>query len=394
MNIALRPSGGRGEYELAGRQGEVTIKHLFGLPMFIEILPGVTINAHSNCILKDGKPRIRLTPITRYAHPASLITAAMMLPRPRRERDQTHGMNLLQWQQFVVQTVRIDVALRTNSVLLCPITVRLENGDDRRIDVSFAERMARVMRVWMAAAVKTSPIAVAVQTHAHAFTSAFSTQNDLIHAFNGLYVTLGKPAGDMLPILESQFALGPLNAPSIGDLSAKIADEDFAEEVHVNPAAARIDRVRKWRLATIRGGSALKFRKKVREAYDSRCLFSGQKLPRTEATSTAGVDAAHILPWSRYDLDAAKNGLCLNKQCHWAFDEGLFRLTFDEAEHIYVISIPSPVRLAAANAHFDIASFDAIVGPIPRERLPTNENLWPSSQYLQELNDFLDDEAA
>ena len=95
-----------------------------------------------------------------------------------------------------------------------------------------------------------------------------------------------------------------------------------------------------------------------------------------------------------YYLDAAKNGLCLNKQCHWAFDEGLFRLTFDEAEHIYVISIPSPVRLAAANAHFDIASFDAIVGPIPRERLPTNENLWPSSQYLQELNDFLDDEAA
>ena len=147
MNIALRPSGGRGEYELAGRQGEVTIKHLLGLPMFIEILPGVTINAHSNCILKDGKPRIRLTPITRYAHPASLITAAMMLPRPCRERDETHGINLIQWQQFVVQTVRIDVALRGNNVLISPLTVRLENGDDRKIDMSFAERMARVVRV-------------------------------------------------------------------------------------------------------------------------------------------------------------------------------------------------------------------------------------------------------
>lgn len=394
MNITLRPSGGRGEYELAGRQGDVTIQDLFGLPMFIEILPGVTINAHSNCMLKDGKPRIRLTPITRYAHPASLIAAAMMLPRPRRERDETHGINLLQWQQFVVQTVRIDVALRANSVLVCPLTVRLENGDDRRIDISFAERMARVVRVWTAAATITNQLAVVVRTHAQAFTSALSTQAHLIQAYNGLYTTLGKPVGDMLPILESLFALGPLNAPSIGDLSTSIADEDFAEEVHVNPAEARVDRVRKWRLAAIRGGSATKFRNKVREAYDSRCLFSGQKLPRTEATFTAGVDAAHILPWSRYDLDAAKNGLCLNKQCHWAFDEGLFRLSFDETEHIYVISIPAPVRLAAANVHFDLESFESIVGPIPRERLPANEMLWPSSQYLQELNKFLDDEAA
>jgi DNA mismatch endonuclease (patch repair protein) len=39
MNIALRLSGGRGEYELAGTQGELRVQDLFGLPMFIEI-PG------------------------------------------------------------------------------------------------------------------------------------------------------------------------------------------------------------------------------------------------------------------------------------------------------------------------------------------------------------------
>ena len=61
----------------------------------------------------------------------------------------------------------------------------------------------------------------------------------------------------------------------------------------------------------------------------------------------AGVDAAHILPWSQFDLDATKNGLCLNKQCHWAFDEGLFCLSFDETENAYIVSIPNPVRLAA-----------------------------------------------
>ena len=152
--------------------------------------------------------------------------------------------------------------------------------------------------------------------------------------------------------------------------------------------------MRQWRLAAVRGGSATVFRRKVREAYDSRCMFSGQRLPRTEATSTAGVDAAHILPWSRFDLDATKNGLCLNKQSHWAFDEGLFRLSFDEAENAYIISIPNPVRLAAQTAKFDLGSFDAISGPIPRKRLPANEAIWPSKPYLAELNRFLDDKAA
>jgi predicted restriction endonuclease len=180
----------------------------------------------------------------------------------------------------------------------------------------------------------------------------------------------------------------------INTISAEVGDEDFAEEVHIDPVEARVDRVRKWRLAAVRGSSASTFRRKVREAYDSRCMFSGQRLPRTEATSTAGVDAAHILPWSRFDLDATKNGLCLNKQCHWAFDEGLFRLNFDKSENVYIISIPNPMRLAAQAARFDMESFDTMVGPVPRNRLPVNEAHWPSKQYLLELNRFLDNETA
>ena len=122
-------------------------------------------------------------------------------------------------------------------------------------------------------------------------------------------------------------------------------------------------------------------------------MFSGQRLPRTEATSTAGVDAAHILPWSRFDLDATKNGLCLNKQCHWAFDEGLFRLAFDQTENSYVVTIPNPVRLAAQSAKFDMESFETLAGPVPLSRLPASPALWPSKQYLAELNQFLDDTA-
>lgn len=390
MNITFRSSGGRGEYELAGRQGDLHVQDLFGLPMLIEILPGVAITAYATCALKDGKPRIRLLQPARNAHPSALIAAAMMLPKPRREKHETRGSSLLRWEHFVVQTIRIDVMPRAGSVLISPVNVRLENADGVRLDISFAERMARVVRVWTAAATLAGALADAVRAHALAFTSANATQTQLVSSFTGLYSALNKPEGDMLPLLEGHYGLGALNAPLVGDISTDIDDEDYAEEVHINTSEARVDRVRKWRLAAVRGGSATAFRRKVREVYDSRCMFTGQRLPRTDATSTAGVDAAHILPWSRFDLDDTKNGICLNKQSHWAFDEGLFRLFFDKQVNSYVVSIPDSVRLAAQSARFDIESFITCIGPIPVERLPANRADWPSKQYLVELNAFLD----
>jgi hypothetical protein len=390
MNIALRPSGGRGEYELAGRQGDLHVADVFGLAMFIEILPGVTINAHSHCVLRDGKPRIRLTQPARNAHPASLIAAALMLPKPRRERHETHGVNLLQWEKFVVQTIRIDVMPHDAVVVIRPVTVRLENADNVRLDISFAERMERVVRVWTAAATQDGDIAEAVRAHATAFTSANSSQAELTSAFTSLHSALGRPESDMLPLLEAHFGLGLLNASGIGDMSARLGDEDFTEETYVDPAAARVERAREWRLAAVRGSSAGSFRRQVIMAYDSRCMFSGERLPRTDATRSAGVDAAHILPWSRFDLDSTMNGLCLNKQSHWAFDVGLFRLHFDARENVYVVSIPNEVRTAGTRANFDLESFEALAGPIARDRLPANEALWPSPQYLGELNRFID----
>jgi hypothetical protein len=391
MNIALRPSGGRGEYELAGTQGDLYISDLFGLPIFIEILPAVVVNAYCKCLFKAGKSRLRLADSNiRNSHPASIIASAMMLPKPRRKRQDTHGKNLLKWEQFVVQTVRIDVVRQANRVIVRPVTVRLENADAVRLDISFAERMARVVRVWTAAATATDKLAEAVRWHAKIFTAASSTQSQLANVTTMLHAALDKPEGDMLPLLEIHFKLSAATAPSVGDMSAEISDEDFEEEIHINPAEARIERVRQWRLSAVRGHSASSFRSKVREAYDSRCLFSGLRLPRTEATATTGVDAAHILPWSRFDLDGTKNGLCLSKQNHWAFDAGLFRLSFDKAENVYVISIPETVRAATKKVDFDLKPFDTLVGPIPQKNLPANEGLWPSPKYLEELNGFLD----
>lgn len=392
MNIALRPSGGRGEYELAGQQGGLHAHDLYGLTMFLEVLPGVSINTQSRCVLKDGKPRLRQLQIVKNAHPSSLIVAAMMLPKPRRERELTRGSNLLGWEQFVVQTVRIDVAPHAGGVMIRPVIIRLENADNQRLDISFADRMARVVRIWTAASTATNPVAEAVRAHAAAFTSLTTTQKQFVTSFIKLHEVLGNPDGDMLPLLESRFGLSLPAVTTLGTAIDEIDSEEFAEDIHIDPHEARIERVRQWRLCAVRGGTATTFRRNVMQAYDWRCLFSGQRLPRTEATLTPGVDAAHILPWSRFDIDATANGLCLNKQCHWAFDAGLLRLNYDETENVYVVNIPNPVIIAAEAARFDIAAFKQIAGVVPRNRLPADQAQWPSRRYITELNRFIEGE--
>ena len=103
----------------------------------------------------------------------------------------------------------------------------------------------------------------AVRAHAKAFTSVNSTQAELITAFSRLHDALNETEGDMLPLLEAHYGLGTVVAPTIESVSANVGDEDFAEEVHVDPAEARVERVRQWRLAAVRGSSASTFRQKV-----------------------------------------------------------------------------------------------------------------------------------
>jgi predicted restriction endonuclease len=196
---------------------------------------------------------------------------------------------------------------------------------------------------------------------------------------------LGDSDEDLLPLLERRYSL-PGQLASTGSLSADLTDDDLREETEIDPVEARIERVR----ASERGSGAAAFRQRVREAYDDRCVFSGQRLPRTELTSRVGVDAAHILPWSRYDLDDTRNGLCLAKQCHWAFDQGILRLTYDDRQTAYVLAIPEQFKTAAVAARFDLPEFEKLEGVVPEARLPKNRALWPSKTYLRELNQYLD----
>ena len=394
MNLTLRPSGGRGEYELAGSQGDLHIPDVLGLPILLEILPETEINAHSRCKRKDGKPRIRLDKSVKNSHPSALIAAAMLLPKPRREKHECHGNVLPEWNNFVVQTIRLDVVKRAAAVLIRPVIVRIENADGLKLDIRFADRMERVLRIWTAAATKADPLSLAVMGHANVFTSLNSTQEELTSSFTRLHKALKSPVGDLLPLLESQYLAESFVETDGQDDEGKYDSDELVENVVIDPASARAERVRQWRLAAIRGHSSKVFRENVRNAYDSRCMFSGLKMPRTSVTRSPGVDAAHILPWSRFEIDSTRNGLCLSKQCHWAFDAGLFKLSHDSTENSYALSIPDSVKSATLAVDFDLGFFAKMTGKIPLMNLPSDTKLWPEPKYLSKLNEFLENDAA
>ena len=124
----------------------------------------------------------------------------------------------------------------------------------------------------------------------------------------------------------------------------------------------------------------------MRRAYNSTCVICGLHLPATRYNPVPGVDAAHILPWAEYDLDDVSNGLCLCRLHHWAFDENLIVVTFEEGR--YLMGIPDEVQLGIRE-EVRLFSLDELlehVGPIPEARLPRERAHRPRPQFLEELN--------
>jgi len=74
------------------------------------------------------------------------------------------------------------------------------------------------------------------------------------------------------------------------------------------------------------------FRRAVLGAYDERCAVCEMRLMTASGISV--VDAAHILPFSRFHNDDIRNGLSLCKLHHWLFDHGL--LTVDNRYRVRV----------------------------------------------------------
>lgn len=382
MRIALRKSGGRGEYELAGRQGSVRVGDLLGCRLEFELTPEMVVDGRSAVDRTQGKPRIRLDDPSVNSHAQLMLAAVLLLPKPKRElRKTSPSADFVRDGQYAVIDIDVDVSSAGSAVaVLRPTALWLGNstGLSRRVDVAL--RMALVQSAWALAHGHEEPLRGLVKAHEDAV--AHGGHRDIAAAARDLRKYL-KRKDDSLDVLMSD-----LGVEKVDTAITPITEMDPVDAIEdeIDPADAARRAVAKWRRSVVRSASGRSFSSKVREAYSNRCAITGEALPRLPSTFSPGVDGAHILPWARYDLNTLRNGICLNKLCHWAFDAGVIRLDFDDSSERYLVSIPDRVREEATLDGMTLAYFEAVEGPIPVDRLPVSKSDWPSPQYLERLN--------
>ncbi len=380
MRIALRPSGGRGDYELAGSYNRLHASDLLEKRFFFQVTPALTIDGRATAHRLAGKPRIRPEG---GRHAYVVLSSVLLLPPPRRELLRTPKASpQLRAGTYTIAGIDVDVlADEPARVIFAPKSIWAKSRGGL-LKVDFAERMAIITALWSAAESHRSHIAVLVKKHK---ASVASGDHDQIVASAAAIQKHYRTENDIVPLLLRDFGLPDASDPAYTGISTSMAGFE-SEDDDSSPEESRRARARKWRKQADRGPGARDFSIEVRQAYDYRCLFSGERFPKLPDLDSAGVDGAHILPWSTHQLNSVSNGLCLCKLCHWAFDSGLLRLDFDTRANDYLLSIPRNIEDAAVRATFDLAPFRRNLGRIDPSRLPQNRRLWPSADHIREFN--------
>jgi putative restriction endonuclease len=380
VRIALRPSGGRGDYELAGSYNRLQASDLLEKRFFFQLTPAITIDGRAAAHRLAGKPRIRPED---GRHAYILISSLLLLPPPRRELEQTpNALPELRAATYTIAGIDVDVLEdKPKTVIFSPTTIwaRTRGGV---LKVDYAERMAVIAAIWAASDTRRNDLARLVKEHR---ASAVSGDHDRIVNSAKAIQKHFQSGEDVVDLVLRDFDLPDAASAAYTGISDSTAGLESEDDTSF-PEDSRRERARKWRKQVDRGPGAREFSLKVRDAYNYRCLFSGEHFPKLPHFDSAGVDGAHILPWSTHQLNSVSNGVCLCKLCHWAFDNGLLRLDFDPAQNEYLLSIPRDVEKAAVDAKFDLPRFQPNLGRIDRSRLPTNPKLWPSPTHIQEYN--------
>lgn len=358
------------------------VADLFDRRLRFELTPEITIDGHSAAHRVQGKPRIRLED-QQHRHAYRLLAAALLLPQPKRElRATATGPDFIRDGQYSITDIDVDVAsVAPGAVDLRPTTVWLGNSTGLARYVNVALRMALVQSVWDAGRSQATPLGELVKAHESAV--ATGDHKAMEAAAADLRRFLGSD-GDILDELTARLGVEGSDT-AVSSTTGEVPLEPVEDET--DPADAARRAVAQWRRSVVRSAQGRAFSARVRSAYSHRCALSGDVLPKLPHTASPGVDGAHILPWARYELNTLRNGICLNKLCHWAFDAGVIRIDFAEASGEYIVSIPDQVETEAIPRGMTLGYFENLAGPVPEERLPADTGSHPSPAYLAQLNE-------
>jgi hypothetical protein len=386
LHIGFRTSGGRGEYELVSGASGQSASDLEGWTFHMMWFDG---QLRDTLLWLDpagsGKPRLRSLAKQPYQI-GRLMTAMLMLPEPIRELPSTAtGRPIVRAGEYFVSKVGfgpgVSFASPPDDVQFTPNYIEVLNRTPEPEQIGTQARWRRIERLYTAIGNLDPQLAGPVTSHQAFLATGDPVTGSLNQIVKNLLAALASVdsayvAGrDPLPVLERRALLPAL--PDEPDLPPP--DEISEEDTEVRARSAF-----EYRLARIRGTSGHQFSLAVREAYGHRCAFCGAVLGGIPHIRS-GVDAAHILAWSNYDLDVIANGLSLCKNHHWAFDAGLMMPEHDAGSYRVRFTDLANTRLPSGTR--DYLGTDGFV--IPEEWLPGNPKDRPNPAYLERLYEDL-----
>lgn len=388
MDIIKRSSGGRGEYEIAGAYRSLSPHHLQAHELVIELGgPYGQLRTGIKLVVQGGKCRLRISSSAKI-HIHRQLESILLMPKSIREEGQlVGGQPVILENRYVLRSIELRTVKRSGSDALVTLgRVECDNRSEVK-EVDFRQRFAAIQQLHETAAQFPADVRDILERHRQAIsaqspltTSAERIVGDLMNSLEDVSADYNKEydAGfDPLPFLRELIHLPQVEKPP------------QIESIDPQDVELRRREAARWRqYVAARGAAGARFRRDVIKAYNSTCLVCGIRLPKSEACRVPGVDAAHILPWADYDLDIVGNGLCLCKLHHWAFDQMLISIVHEDGG--YRMRVTELATRAFKEAATAMAQLKAHEGPIPKERLPEDQTIWPSKQFLGKLQEDME----
>ena len=318
------------------------------------------------------------------------VAAALMMPHSvRANAPLGRGMPILQANRYAIEDMEVSDAklVGSGAVRLALGEVFLLNLSHHAEQLGLKQRIADLDHVWTSRAQLPEALAALIDSHRMLVRSGRPVPEKAEKIVGAIQRAVTENAADLGILYRSE------GQDALPDLLATLSEPPPAPPIavaDVDPDETEIRRrtVKEWkRWAASRGAASARFRQAVRRAWDSTCAVCGLHLPATSHNTSAGVDAAHILPWADYELDHVCNGICLCKHHHWAFDEGLIRIRAERG--IYWVEVPDDLArsIIVESSTFGLASLTNFVGTIPEARLPRRKEDRPKERYLELLRE-------
>lgn len=342
MRISRRTSGGRGEYELSGAlPGVPRVKELENYFISLEFPNNLLIHTHVRVVIQGGKPRLRLQGADIQIHKQVAVT--FMMPDPARETLVLGaGEPVVQESLYAIEHIEVDTLIKVppDSVVFRVSKITVINRSHLGEEIDLQKRAILLEEVWNRRIEFPDDIAILLEQHEQMVRGGnISLQTQALVAkiqqvVSEKSVDFGivySQRGDVLP------KLGEALKYQVPQPLLLVVDVD-PEDIDLKKRAAK-----EWkRWANARGPASARFKQEVRKAYRATCVICGARFPSTSYNIAPGIDAAHILPWRDYELDEVYNGLCLCKLHHWAFDEALIHIRYNNG--VYFSEIPQEAQ--------------------------------------------------